>query len=103
MEEPNRANFARIYFKGKATVWYGYYQAKRGDIHWRTFSQDVIIRFEKPKNMDVQDQFNKIKQCVVVVLKIKQCVWMLDVVDASLRKLTYLSFFAPKELKRKQD
>lgn len=53
---------ARLYFKGRANIWFRYYQASRGFVPWHVFVNDVLLRFENPENRDVQDLFNKLRQ-----------------------------------------
>lgn len=64
VEEFKRIKLAGMHFEGKAGVWFRYYQSSRGsgNISWRSFVNDVLVRFENPENRDVLDLFNKLKQ-----------------------------------------
>lgn len=53
---------AGMHFEGRASTWYRYYQASKGNMNWKLFQLDVVSRFENPEHKDVQDLFNKLIQ-----------------------------------------
>lgn len=53
---------ARLHFEGRANIWFRFYQTSRGIVPWPAFVNDLVLRFENPKNRDVQVLFNKLKQ-----------------------------------------
>lgn len=66
MDDHRKVKLAGLQFEGRASVWFRYYQVGRVMNTWKVFQADVIARFENLETMDVQDQFNKLKQICTV-------------------------------------
>lgn len=66
IEEGKKVKLVVMHFEGKAYTWYRYYQSSKRNVQWKLFQADVISRFENPEQLDVQDQFNKLKQTTTV-------------------------------------
>lgn len=62
LDESKKIKLAVMHFEGRANTWYRYYQTNNNNVTWKTFQADVVLRFENPDNLDVQDRFNKLKQ-----------------------------------------
>lgn len=62
VEEEQKIKLAGLHFEGRASVWFHFYQSNRPNLNWKTFQNDLIIRFEDPEARDAQDSFNKLRQ-----------------------------------------
>lgn len=62
MDDNRKVKLSGLHFEGRASVWFRFYQVGRTNSNWKAFQADVVARFEIVETMDVQDQFNKIKQ-----------------------------------------